>query len=214
MVSAALSERKVAGSIPTIGDFHNVGPRKKQSSPVWPPTLNKIPLPLPFTFITPKLTIFTSTPKTSLAETRRKTNVKLATVRGRLARRSPLWLRWLQQVIPAKRVPWKLRRAYRFLGSTSQATCDFVAILRVSGSCTLDQSLRAANHMLAEGVCIASYVNATWRCCSFHSGDTEGRSGTFLRHGLLFLLEKPGHSRTESSTSKMFASLLTMKEHD
>ena len=29
VVSAALSERKVAGSIPTIGDFHTVGPRKK-----------------------------------------------------------------------------------------------------------------------------------------------------------------------------------------
>ena len=27
--SAALSERKVAGSIPTIGDFHTVGPCKK-----------------------------------------------------------------------------------------------------------------------------------------------------------------------------------------
>ena len=29
VVSAALSERKVAGSIPTIGDFHTVGPCKK-----------------------------------------------------------------------------------------------------------------------------------------------------------------------------------------
>ena len=29
VVSAALSERKVAGSIPTIGDFHIVGPCKK-----------------------------------------------------------------------------------------------------------------------------------------------------------------------------------------
>ena len=29
VVSAALSERKVAGSIPTIGDFHAVGPCKK-----------------------------------------------------------------------------------------------------------------------------------------------------------------------------------------
>ena len=29
MVGAALSERKVAGSIPTIGDFHTVGPCKK-----------------------------------------------------------------------------------------------------------------------------------------------------------------------------------------
>ena len=29
VVSAALSERKVAGSIPTIGDFHTVGPCNK-----------------------------------------------------------------------------------------------------------------------------------------------------------------------------------------
>ena len=29
MWGAALSERKVAGSIPTIGDFHTVGPCKK-----------------------------------------------------------------------------------------------------------------------------------------------------------------------------------------
>ena len=29
VVSAALSERKVARSIPTIGDFHTVGPCKK-----------------------------------------------------------------------------------------------------------------------------------------------------------------------------------------
>ena len=29
VVSAALSERKVAGLIPTIGDFHTVGPCKK-----------------------------------------------------------------------------------------------------------------------------------------------------------------------------------------
>ena len=29
VVSAALSERKVAGSIPTIGDLHTVGPCKK-----------------------------------------------------------------------------------------------------------------------------------------------------------------------------------------
>ena len=29
VVSAALSERKVAGSIPTTGDFHTVGPWKK-----------------------------------------------------------------------------------------------------------------------------------------------------------------------------------------
>ena len=29
VVSAALSEQKVAGSIPTIGDFHTVGPCKK-----------------------------------------------------------------------------------------------------------------------------------------------------------------------------------------
>ena len=29
VVSAGLSERKVAGSIPTIGDFHTVGPCKK-----------------------------------------------------------------------------------------------------------------------------------------------------------------------------------------
>ena len=29
VVSAALSKRKVAGSIPTIGDFHTVGPCKK-----------------------------------------------------------------------------------------------------------------------------------------------------------------------------------------
>ena len=29
VVSAALPERKVAGSIPTIGDFHTVGPCKK-----------------------------------------------------------------------------------------------------------------------------------------------------------------------------------------
>ena len=29
VVCAALSERKVAGSIPTIGDFHTVGPCKK-----------------------------------------------------------------------------------------------------------------------------------------------------------------------------------------
>ena len=29
VISAALSERKVAGSIPTIGDFHTVGPCKK-----------------------------------------------------------------------------------------------------------------------------------------------------------------------------------------
>ena len=29
VVSAALSDRKVAGSIPTIGDFHTVGPCKK-----------------------------------------------------------------------------------------------------------------------------------------------------------------------------------------
>ena len=29
VVSAALSERKVAGSIPTIGDYHTVGPCKK-----------------------------------------------------------------------------------------------------------------------------------------------------------------------------------------
>ena len=29
VVSAALSERKVAGSIPTIGDFHTVGPCEK-----------------------------------------------------------------------------------------------------------------------------------------------------------------------------------------
>ena len=29
VVSAALLERKVAGSIPTIGDFHTVGPCKK-----------------------------------------------------------------------------------------------------------------------------------------------------------------------------------------
>ena len=29
VVSTALSERKVAGSIPMIGDFHTVGPCKK-----------------------------------------------------------------------------------------------------------------------------------------------------------------------------------------
>ena len=29
VVSAALSERKVAGSIPTIGDLHTVGPCEK-----------------------------------------------------------------------------------------------------------------------------------------------------------------------------------------
>ena len=29
VVSAALSERKIAGSIPTIGDLHTVGPCKK-----------------------------------------------------------------------------------------------------------------------------------------------------------------------------------------
>ena len=42
VVSAALSERKVAGSIPTIGDFHTVGPCnvRRQSLPVWPLTLN------------------------------------------------------------------------------------------------------------------------------------------------------------------------------
>ena len=46
VVSAALSERKIAGSIPTIGDFHTVGHVRRQSLAVWPPTLNKIPLPL------------------------------------------------------------------------------------------------------------------------------------------------------------------------
>ena len=43
VVSAALSERKVAGSIPTIGDFHTVGPCKKAvfaCFSVWPPTLS------------------------------------------------------------------------------------------------------------------------------------------------------------------------------
>ena len=43
VVSAALSERKVAGSIPTIGDFHTVGPCKKAVfaclATVWPSCL-------------------------------------------------------------------------------------------------------------------------------------------------------------------------------
>ena len=35
VVSAALSDRKVAGSIPTIGDFHTVGPCKKAVFACW-----------------------------------------------------------------------------------------------------------------------------------------------------------------------------------
>ena len=46
VVSAALSERKVAGSIPTIGDFHTVGPCKKAVFACLATDVNKIPLPL------------------------------------------------------------------------------------------------------------------------------------------------------------------------
>ena len=46
VVSAALSDLKVAGSIPTIGDSHTGSPCKKRvfACHVRPPTLNKIPL--------------------------------------------------------------------------------------------------------------------------------------------------------------------------
>ena len=45
VVCAALSERKVAGSIPTIGDFHTVGPCKKAVFACLVTDVNKIPLP-------------------------------------------------------------------------------------------------------------------------------------------------------------------------
>ena len=49
VLSAALLERKVVGSNAAIGDFPTVGPcKRRQSLPVWPPTLKKIPLPLYF----------------------------------------------------------------------------------------------------------------------------------------------------------------------
>ena len=51
VVSAALSERQVAGSIPTIGDFHTVSPCKKAVFACLATDVKfkiiKIPLPLP-----------------------------------------------------------------------------------------------------------------------------------------------------------------------
>ena len=44
VVSAALSERKVAGSIPDDQRLFTPSAQvRRQSLPVWPPTLNKIP---------------------------------------------------------------------------------------------------------------------------------------------------------------------------
>ena len=50
VVSAALLERKVAGSIPTIGDFHTVGPCKKAVFACLATDVNKIPVPLPLRY--------------------------------------------------------------------------------------------------------------------------------------------------------------------
>ena len=48
--SAAPLERKVAGSIPTIGDFHTVGPCKKAVFACLATDVNKIPVPLPLRY--------------------------------------------------------------------------------------------------------------------------------------------------------------------
>ena len=70
VVSAALSERKAARLIPMISDFHTGTPSahvRRQSLPVWPPTLNKIPL-LGWAVISRKLCRICTGPNTAYTE--------------------------------------------------------------------------------------------------------------------------------------------------
>ena len=52
---------------------------------------------------------------------------------------------------------------FLFFAYTPEATSKFIPMQRVNASVTLDRSLRATYHMLAEGVCTALYMNATSR---------------------------------------------------
>ena len=103
-----------------------------------------------------------------------------------------------------------------FLACTPEETCQFIPIQRVNGSVKLDRSPRASCHILADGVCIALYMNATgrlraanhmlgeWVCtasyvklnlavwqAAFTNTTAKRVTSLLLRHWPLFLLENP-----------------------